>query len=188
MHHADRPYQARRLAGVDQALGEGRAREPADLLNQLRERLDSLAANHPSAQPDRSQPAEPDEQPEGDAVEPAAETGSGDTDSRPRRDEPHGKERRERSHAPEQGGPGQSGPGQASPEQSSTEQGATGHGDTQDFTKPFGEAPAGSGASLPQESAPEGRYAQFDPVRTNMGEPYRPWFAADEPGEPWFVE
>jgi len=49
MSHADRPYPARQLAGVDQALGEGRARRPVELLDQLRERLDRLDANHPSA-------------------------------------------------------------------------------------------------------------------------------------------
>lgn len=49
MSHADRPYITRSLAGVDQALGEGRARPPVELLDQLRERLDRLDPNHPSA-------------------------------------------------------------------------------------------------------------------------------------------
>src|SRR5579859_2425641 len=48
---ADRPYRTRPLAGVDQALAEGHAREPAELLDQLRERLDRLPQDHPSARP-----------------------------------------------------------------------------------------------------------------------------------------
>ncbi len=69
----DRPDQARRLAGVDQAadLGDGRAREPAELLDQLRERLDRLASNHPSARPERSEAVEgPVEGPARDASPP----------------------------------------------------------------------------------------------------------------------
>ena len=173
MHEADRPYQARRLAGVDQALGDGRAREPADLLNQLRERLDSLAANHPSAQRDRGEPAsrepaptdpasgepfsgesaQPDGQPEGSAG-PLDESGSEDTGSRPHRDEPRGPER----------------------------------GDAEAFPKAVGEAPVGPGANLPPESVFDSNYAPFGGDRTPKGEPYRPWFAADETADPWFVE
>ena len=51
MPPADRPYRTRPLAGVDQALGDGRAREPTELLDRLRERLDRLDPNHPSASP-----------------------------------------------------------------------------------------------------------------------------------------
>jgi hypothetical protein len=180
MHHADRPYQAPRLAGVDQALGDGEAREPTDLLNQLRERLDNLAANHPSAHLDRSQPAEADEQPQGKeadeqpqgkAAELAEDSGSGETESWRRRDEPQGPrgpERREQTHVPEQGDAGA-------------------------LTEAFGDVPVGNGATLPPESALDGHYAQFDRARAHglfpaQGEPYRPWFAADESGEPWFVE
>jgi hypothetical protein len=168
MHHADRPYQAPRLVGVDQALGDGGAREPTDLLNQLRERLDNLAANHPSAHPDRSQPAEADEQPQGNVADLPEDSGSGETESWRRRDEPHGPERREQSHVPEQGDAGV-------------------------LAKPFGDVPVGNGASSPPESALDGHYAQFDRARAHglfpaQGEPYRPWFAAEESGEPWFVE
>ena len=168
MDEADRPYQARRLAGVDQALGDGRAREPADLLNQLRERLDSLASNHPSAHHDRREPApqepalgepfrmesaQPDEQPES-AAETAEDSGSGDPGSRPHREEPRG---------PERGG-------------------------AEAFPKAVGEAPVGPGANLPPQSAFDGDYALFGEGRPPEGEPYRPWFAADETADPWFVE
>jgi hypothetical protein len=51
MSQTDRSYLTRRLAGVDQALGEGSARRPVELLDQLRERLDRLDSNHPSANP-----------------------------------------------------------------------------------------------------------------------------------------
>lgn len=49
MSHADRPYVTRPLAGVDHALGDGRARQPGELLEALRERLGRLDQNHPSA-------------------------------------------------------------------------------------------------------------------------------------------
>lgn len=61
MSHADRPYVTRPLAGVDQALGEGRARQPGELLEALRERLDRLDLNHPSAtRPESAQDSRPD--------------------------------------------------------------------------------------------------------------------------------
>ncbi len=51
MCSADWSDRSRRLAGVDRALGEGQARPPGELLDQLRERLGRLELNHPSACP-----------------------------------------------------------------------------------------------------------------------------------------
>lgn len=49
MRSMEWPDRSRRLAGVDQALGDGQARAPAELLDQLRERLGRLEPGHPSS-------------------------------------------------------------------------------------------------------------------------------------------
>jgi hypothetical protein len=93
MCSADWSDRSRRLAGVDQALGDGRARPPGELLDQLRERLGRLELNHPSAYPQRAHAAardagEPDGFPDAedshlgeltDESQIAAEAGSGVT-------------------------------------------------------------------------------------------------------------
>jgi len=145
MQSADRPHQARRLTGVDQALGNGGARRPAELLGQLRERLDQLAANHPSAVAEGSEPSAGEPPPEaGETLQIAKDPEIGappddheEVDAPPGSDEP---QRQERNSVPSAGG-----------------------------------LPADV-AGLP---GPDGRPGQ--------GEPYRPWFAADESADPWFV-
>jgi len=143
MQYADRPYHARRLAGVDQALGDGLAREPADLLDQLRERLDRLAANHPSAVADSGEPSE---------GEPAPETGESvqiienpEISSPP--DDPAETDGRSRSEDP---------------------------GRAQRIAAERAEGVPAEIASLHAIDRPG-------------GQPYRPWFASDESGDPWFV-
>jgi len=151
MQSADRPYQARRLAGVDQALGGGGARRPAELLGQLRDRLDQLAANHPSAVTEGNEPS---------ASEPPPETS----------------EQLQIAENPELGDPPDE------PEEV--------------------EAPSGSDEPLQQEGSAVERVGGVPGIgvsgnvvglpsphgRLGKGEPYRPWFASDEPGDPWFVD
>ncbi len=193
MRPADRPSQARRLAGVDQALGEGQAREPADLLDQLRERLDRLATNHPSARRDQIRPTERPDAPA----------------ERPKR----GADRREDTAAPPgEGRPGEGRPGvgrpgvgrlgvgrpaEAAGPARSDDPGGQGQGEPGGEEPAFGDAPAGhpgaqfgpgAPGGLPQAPAADGRPGQHGLGRAGTDEPYRPWFAADESGEPWFIE
>jgi hypothetical protein len=170
MSHPDRPF-TRPLAGVDQALGEGRARQPVELLDQLRERLDRLDQNHPSSGPRstdrhevRGQDATPDQGASADlAADQAAAAGQSQQASRP-----------ERSSLRKEG---------ASPSRDD-QPGDQGAGEPPPVSRPGQPAAADSVAS---GMADDGQYRVVQTGRTADGEPYRPWFA-DEPGSPWFVD
>lgn len=166
MSHADRPYLTRPLAGVDQALGEGRARPPVELLDRLRERLDRLDPNHPSASR-RPEAAAPEKA--GDlGVEAESEEGAESQESQrgdgaPARQESRNHLRQDRVGA-------QDG------DERSDDTGAD---------QPAASPADGWSAS---GSAADGEFRTVDVVRVDKGERYRPWFATDEPATPWFIE
>lgn len=170
MSHADRPYLTRPLAGVDQALGDGRARPPVELLDRLRERLDRLDPIHPSAsrRPEAAAPGKaPDVGAETESGEDAAEAGevaeSGDDAG-----SPAGRESRDRLGHDR--------------DLSADQPAAPADG----FSPADG--PAADGFSSAEGPAADSEFRTVDVVRADKGERYRPWFAADEPATPWFVE
>lgn len=169
MSHADRPYLTRPLAGVDQAVGEGQARRPVELLDQLRERLDRLDPNHPSASQrnsdlDQAQPWEgqagiPDRSSRQKASQDARPGGQPDD---------HGAGEPQAAGQP--GRPAADNPAAVrNPAAGNTVAGNTVAGNT--------------GNDL----AADGQYRAVEWHRAGTGERYRPWFA-DEPGAPWFAE
>ena len=171
MSHADRPF-TRPLAGVDQALGEGRARQPSELLDQLRERLDRLDRSHPSAgqgpadrPEDRSDEASPDQDPAAAlAADQAAAAGDSAQVSRP-----------DRSSLPKD-----------RTEASSDDQpGDQGAGEPRAVRQPGRPPAAVDGVASGLADDGHGRVAGAS--LTSKGEPYRPWFA-DGPDAPWFVD
>ena len=143
MQSADRPYHARRLAGVDQALGDGFAREPAELLDQLRDRLDLLAANHPSAAADSGELSEDELPPETDGSMQIIEN-------------------------PEISGP----------PDDPVEIDEVSRSDQPGRPEPIAAEHAGG---VP------GDIVSLHGIDRAGEQPYRPWFAADESGDPWFV-
>ena len=180
MSSMDSPRRQRPLAGVDQALGEGRARQPGELLDQLRERLANLDQNHPSAErwpadstssSDNEATAEPFAPPEQPAV-PAEVAARADTT----RDRP--------DPDPDSGRP-DAGP---TADQPSGEQPAA----SADASPAAGESVQDRSGNAP--AADRGRelgQSEIGPDRgrsPGSGDPYRPWFASDEPITPWFAE
>jgi len=184
----DSPHRQRPLAGVDQALGEGHARQPTELLDQLRDRLSRLDANHPSASPPPADQARMGIGDEADAAEeantgreaepvtlpddsaaathqsPDRETGGRDASRRGRSDS---------GRAPERA----SGEDLGSPTGSSSSADETSRAWSDDVS-----ASGSTPDQGPFETGPGwGR-------RPGSGEPYRPWFAGDEPITPWFAE
>src|SRR5215472_1456741 len=169
MSHADRPF-TRPLAGVDQALGEGRAREPVELLDQLRERLGRLDRNHPSAS-------------QGSADEQRAPADDAPPDQDAAADRPAGQAAAEGESA------------QASrPDRSSLLKDGT---DVSRDGQP-GDQGAGEPPAVRQPGQPTGAVDGLASGVTHDGhhrvvgltskrEPYRPWFA-DGPDAPWFVD
>jgi hypothetical protein len=160
MSHADRPYLTRPLAGVDQALGEGRARPPVELLDVLRERLDRLDPNHPSAS-----------------------QASADTDEAPGRDATDDRDvtaDQVVSHAAARGENGRVSRG----DQRGDRPGDRGVGEPP-VVRQAGLPAAADSAVDGQAAEPQVR--AVDARRADKGERYRPWFA-HEPGTPWFVE
>lgn len=168
----DSPHRQRPLAGVDQALGDGHARQPTELLDQLRERLTRLDANHPSAPPpDHSEmdagtatnaidEAEPVVSPD----EPATQADLQEAVRSPVGQDSRGQEVADgHSGRPSAGGTDSGGgPGRAGPESSSD-----------------------------SSSAPDSGQSEADPGwgrRLAAGDPYRPWFAGDDPINPWFAD
>jgi hypothetical protein len=179
MGSMDSPRRQRPLAGVDQALGEGRAREPTELLDQLRERLTRLDSGHPSASP---RPADStsgvaDEESGTDKVnangaasaDAAPNTGGAvNADAAPNADRPDSEPARDKADSERAPAENSGGPTDASPSGDSWSQDA---------------ATADSGpASSPAELSPGW---QRNP---RTGEPYRPWFAGDDSITPWFAE
>lgn len=174
MSSMDSPHRQRPLAGVDQALGEGRARQPTELLDQLRERLSRLDANHPSAPPWQAEnpvtefsaeanadsEAEPVASPDGSLgqvdLQQVATPAPSQSDHHPARDA--GSRDAHRQRRPDAGRDA----GFNSSENASESANAPDQGSF--------EASPGWGR------------------RPAAGNPYRPWFAADEPITPWFAE
>ncbi len=178
MSQADRPYLTRPLAGVDQALGEGRARQPVELLDQLRERLDRLDPNHPSASPRSTgwdeapgRDATPDQDVAADpAADQAAGPGESGQDSRP----DHPSLRKAGADRSREDQPG--------------DQGAGGSPAIRHAGQP---APAGADGAVNGLGADGQSRVAGDRVGeaagTDKGERYLPWFAG-ESGTPWFFE
>lgn len=159
MSHIDRPF-TRPLAGVDQALGEGHARPPVELLDQLRERLDRLDPIHPSAsrRPEATAPGETgDVGVEAETGE-VAEAGEDAQDSQRGDGPPSGQESRDQLRQ------------------------------NRDLKADQPEASPSYGYSSADGPATDGEFRTVDVVRSDKGERYRPWFAADESATPWFVE
>jgi hypothetical protein len=77
-------------------------------------------------------------------------------------------------------------PGRVGPRDSSGD-GSASPGADEPATSPAGGSPAGA-------SAADSEFRTIDEIRTidvaraDAGDRYRPWFAADEPGTPWFIE
>lgn len=170
MSHADRPF-TRPLAGVDQALGEGRARQPVELLDQLRERLDRLEQNHPSASPRSTvepRAAAECERPDQDAAAArvgdqavageSAQASRPDLSSRPK----------DRTDASSGDRPGDQVAGEPP------------------AVRQPGQPPAAVDG-VASGAADAGRHGMAEAGLTAKGEPYRPWFA-DGPEAPWFVD
>jgi hypothetical protein len=152
MSHIDRPF-TRPLAGVDQALGEGRARPPAELLDQLRERLDRLDPIHPSAsrRPEAAAPRRPEAAAPGETGDVGVEAEAGEVAE----------------------------PGEESRDQSPQ---------NRDLSADQPAASPADGFSSADGPATDSEFRTVDVVRSDKGERYRPWFAADESATPWFAE
>lgn len=161
MSHADRPYLTRPLAGVDQALGEGGARPPVELLDQLRERLAGLDANHPSASPRSLDQDVANDQAADQAAAPP-----------------------ERVQAPRPDGPSLRKEG--SDRSSEHQPGDRGAGEPP-AVRQAGQSPPAAADGAVDSLAADGQYRVAEAGGAAKGERYRPWFA-DEPGPPWFVE
>jgi hypothetical protein len=159
MRAMESSYLSKRLAGVDQALEDGSARSPGELLDALRERLERLEPNHPSAYGPR--PAEA--QVEAAAPDQDVAAGAEDVpdDARPPRDTP------DDGQVTDGGQPDSAAqPAEAEPEGGGWHQAQGGAG--------------GVGRSEAGFEAGTGLIGQ--------GDPYRPWFVDGEPGTPWFAE
>lgn len=201
MNSMDSPHRQRPLAGVDQALGEGRARQPTELLDQLRERLARLDSNHPSASrrsadhPDGGDSdigVEPEvtvsgenDRAQADAVREIGEQESGaGTPDRPR-ESPDGQDADHRGRPDAERGSDLAGDGDP----------GGGPGDATDADPAPAESgePARSwsdGAATSGDGTGQGPYDAGSgwPRRPGSGEAYRPWFAGDESVTPWFAE
>jgi hypothetical protein len=168
MSHIDRPF-TRPLAGVDQALGEGHARPPVELLDQLRERLDRLDPIHPSA-PRRPEAAAPGETGDSEVAAESVEVAeSGEDAGSPGGQESRDQSRQNRDLKADQ------------PEALPADGYSSADGSPADDSPARGYSSAGGPAT-------DGEFRTVDVVRADKGERYRPWFTADEPATPWFVE
>jgi len=171
MSHADRPF-TRPLAGVDQALGEGGARQPVELLDQLRERLDRLDRNHPSAS-----------------------RGSADEQRAPADEATPGHDAAADRAAGQAAGAGQSAQDSRPDRSSLRKDGTDASRDEQPGDQRAGEPPAVRQPGQPPAAfdglasgvADDGHHHLGQAGLTTKGEPYRPWFA-DGPEAPWFVD
>lgn len=160
MSHADRPYLTRPLAGVDQALGEGGARPPVELLDRLRERLARLDPNHPSASPESPDRDVADDRAADQAAAPREQA------QVPRPDRPPlPKEGSDRSREHQHGDQGAGEP---------------------PAVRQAGQPPPAAADGAVDSLAADGQYRVAEAGGAAKGERYRPWFA-DEAGTPWFV-
>ncbi len=178
----DQPSPARRLAGVDQALGDGAARSPSELLDQLRERLARLDVNHPSAwdgrRPEERAETRADAVP--DSQESSGKRSSNAPDERPAADGADAVQPASRRQMGPDGGVSQVGDPGSGGGGSGAEMGSADGGVADE------ESGSPSAASSADESGADANGVIQAGRRT--GEPYRPWFAAGEPGEPWFLD
>jgi hypothetical protein len=188
MSAMDVPRRQRPLAGVDQALGEGSARQPTELLDQLRERLARLDSNHPSASRRPADQADPGV--ETSAVEEVkagsevkadsevkagneAQTGDKADSATATADRPEARRNADQTGGDDRtggdgaGDPADPGPSAAEPTR------AWSDGGSPDAHLP-GNGPLDAG--------------QDRLKRAGSADPYRPWFATDESVTPWFAE
>jgi hypothetical protein len=174
MSSMDSPHRQRPLAGVDQALGEGGARQPTELLDQLRERLTRLDSNHPSARP-----------PDHSEMDVGTATNAVDqAESIISPDEPAGQDDVQEAGPLERSPADQDRRGQetADRDPARTSAGGVNSGD--------GSSQAGPENISESASEPDPGQFEADPGwgrRLAAGDPYRPWFAGDEPVTPWFA-
>src|ERR1022692_586538 len=141
-----------------------RGRDPAELLDQLRERLDRLPPSHPSARtrsPDRSSDlASRDTWPAGRDARPSV---SG------------------RDPEPDERSAERDGRGDAEPDASETEPDGGGDAGGQNSRG------ADRGHSDQRSDHADGGSGWLAPGQARSGAPYRPWFTDAGPGEPWFA-
>lgn len=183
----DSPHRQRPLAGVDQALGEGGARQPTELLGQLRDRLARLDENHPSATRGPADSRELAASGEAAAPEEAAASEAAVMQDRPTPGPGSGREASEgrtagRPDRPARADSGHDG-GQASGDQPA---GATDSSPrSSESTRAWTDDAAAAGTDPgPGQSEASPTWER----RPASGDPYRPWFAADDPTTPWFAE
>lgn len=179
----DLPRRQRPLAGVDQALGDGHARQPTELLEQLRDRLARLDSNHPSADRWPSDHADASAEPETSAIEEigAVNEAKAGSEVRAEREIEVGGEAE--SDAMPAGRPGarpdsdrigRDDPSETSdPGSSGDSSRAWSEGDSVGVSG-SDHGPLGTGPGWPN--------------RPRSADPYRPWFATGESSEPWFAE
>jgi hypothetical protein len=166
--------RSRRLAGVDQALLDGRARPPGELLDQLRERLGRLEPNHPSAYPRLADSPGSPEPGGGERPESSDLVEAGEESERLVR----GEAASEREAGDARGGGSSSGFGLDSGFGSGLGAGSgAGSGDVDEMGS------SGSGGLGDGQGLLDG-----GPVRPGHGDPYQPWFMSGELGAPWFAE
>lgn len=190
------PMDSRRL---DRTLGDrgdvvGGPRKPAELLDQLRQRLERLADNHPSSvhEPVRADGGRLDPRPDGGQSDPRAERDCrvGAADSPDARDDSNdqaelasGNELDERRDATAQAGVVRAGAAEADAAQADSEPGkAEGEpvsADAQDEWW-FGGADHAGGAWA-------GRLGDPLDLGGDGAQAYLPWFASPEEGTPWFI-
>lgn len=193
MSAMDAPRRQRPLAGVDQALGEGGARQPAELLDQLRERLARLDSNHPSASrwpPDHGDAAVET----AGGVGGAADETSAVEEAKAGSEADTGREVKA-GEAVNAGDEAESATATADRPESRRDADRTGGDDPGEAADPGSSAgepsrawsddgPAGADRPGPgQLDAGQDRLK-----RAASADPYRPWFATDESVTPWFAE
>jgi hypothetical protein len=190
----DVPRRQRPLAGVDQALGEGSARQPAELLDQLRERLARLDSNHPSASRRPADHGDAGVEAEaGDEVSAAAETSAVDEAKAGGAIKADGEVKTDGQVKTD--GEADSAMARADRPESRRDADRTGGDDPGEATDP------GPSAGEPSRAWSDGSSAGADrpghgpsdagparPRRAGSADPYRPWFATDESVAPWFAE
>jgi len=170
----DLPHRQRPLAGVDQALGEGGARPPTELLEHLRERLARLDASHPSASRWPADQADAGVEHETSVV---YEVTTGKEAQAGNEVEPIAAPASQPQTRPDSGQRGSEDPGEITGQ--TTVDGPS--------HSPLDPGPAGSADEVSDVGQVGGTGADWR-RRPGSGDPYRPWFAADESVTPWFAE
>ncbi len=153
----------------------GRAREPAELLDQLRQRLAGLPDGHPSAgpRPGADQRDGPEVRARYQARAGTGQVGVGS--------DRNAEFRAVRAGADEEEGAG-SGAGHPEPGPGDAEPGAEREAGGPDS----GQGPP-SGGSWPRPDLPRATGYEDPQWHPGTAEAYRPWFMGGEPGVPWFA-